>query len=112
MHYRIDCAVKTAMKEGAMSTTETQPQAAHSSKDVLVTRVESYTREEPIRAVSAAFGVGILLTLLPIGGIISLMGRVVFLLARPLLMVLGLVKLADEWESRKTRAGEDAAHQE
>ena len=95
-----------------MSTTETQTQAAHSSKDVLVTRVESYTREEPIRAVSAAFGVGILLTLLPIGGIISLAGRVVFLLARPLLMVLGLVKLADGWEARKTRAAGDAAHEE
>ena len=95
-----------------MSTTDTQPQAAHSSKDVLVTRVESYAREEPIRAISAAFGVGILLTMLPIGGIIGLMSRVVFLLARPLLMVLGLVKLDDEWESRKTRMGEEAAHQE
>lgn len=95
-----------------MSTTDKQPQATQTSKDVLVSRVESYTREEPIRAVSAAFGVGILLTLLPIGGIISLVGRVAFLLARPLLMVLGLLKLAEEWEARKgCRAEESVSHE-
>lgn len=100
------------MKEEAMSTPDTQPQTTPSSRDVLVTRVESYTREEPIRAVSAAFGVGILLTLLPIGGIISMVARIIFLLARPLLMILGLVKLADEWEARKARPSDEPAHEE
>lgn len=95
-----------------MSTPDTQLQTTPSSRDVLVTRVESYTRDEPIRAVSAAFGVGILLTLLPIGGIISMVARIIFLLARPLLMILGLVKLTDEWEARKGRPLEKPVHEE
>lgn len=68
--------------------------------ETLARQVESYTRDEPLKATSAAFGAGILLALLPIGGILSLLGRVFFLLARPILMILGVVKLVEHFDLR------------
>ena len=66
-----------------------------------VCQVETYAREEPLKAASAAFGAGILMALLPIGGILSLLGRIFFLLARPILMILGVVKLVEHFDSRR-----------
>jgi len=77
-----------------------------------VNRVETYTREEPVKALSAAFGVGILLTLLPIGALVAGITRLLFLVARPLLLILGLVKLNDEWQARRPRAGGEVAPEE
>ncbi len=91
---------------------EEQPQSEQSPRemDILVNRVETYTREEPVKSISAAFGVGILLTLLPLGGVIAGLSRIVFVIARPILMLLGLLKVADELNARRARAQAGESH--
>lgn len=76
------------------------PTASNASLDPLIASIENYTRKEPTKAVSAAFGAGLILTLLPVGGIV----RLLFLALRPLLLVLGFVKLYEEIESRRHQA--------
>jgi hypothetical protein len=71
----------------------------------IVAATEQYAREEPVRAVGAAFGSGLILTLLPIGAIVSGILRLAFALVRPLLIILGVVKLYE-------RLGENSADQE
>jgi len=95
-----------------MSTPEQPTPPQSPSREVLVNRVETYTREEPVKALSAAFGVGILLTLLPFGALVAGITRLLFLVARPLLLILGLVKLNDEWQARRPRAGGEVAPEE
>jgi hypothetical protein len=92
-----------------MSTPEQPNTPQPHPGDVFVNRVETYTREEPVKALSAAFGVGILITLLPIGALVSAIGRLVLLLARPLLIILGLVKIADTWAARSASVEEPPA---
>lgn len=58
-------------------------------------RAEAFTRDEPAKAVASAFGAGLLLTLLPIGAIVRMFAAVIFALARPVLLGLGLRKA---WE--------------
>jgi hypothetical protein len=78
----------------------TPPQGQPLGEDV-VKRVEAYVKEEPVKAASAAFGLGILLAFLPIGGVVTGVFRLLFLLARPLLMILGVVKIFEHWEDRQ-----------
>ena len=92
-----------------MSTPEQPTPPQQPSREVFVDRVEAYTRDEPVKALSAAFGVGILLTLLPIGSLVAAVTRLLFLVARPLLLILGLVKLNEEWQARRPRAGGEVA---
>ena len=70
----------------------------------MIASVEDYTRKEPTKAVSAAFGAGLILTLLPVGGIV----RLLFIALRPLLLVLGFIKLYEEIESRRRQAATPA----
>lgn len=63
------------------------------SLDRIVAATEKYAREEPVRAVSAAFGSGLILTLLPVGSIVSGILRLALALVRPFLIILGVVKL-------------------
>ena len=72
-------------------------------RDTVVNQVESYAREEPIKATSAAFGVGILLALLPLGSIVSGLLRLLFLVVRPVLLILGVVKVAEEIDFRRSQ---------
>lgn len=90
-----------------MKTPETTPPQEQPLHDQIVQRVESYAKEEPVKAASAAFGLGILLALLPVGGIVSGFFRLLFLLARPLLMILGVVKVFEHWDSRRPRTGDE-----
>jgi hypothetical protein len=92
-----------------MSTPEQPTSQPQPSRDILVNRVESYTREEPTKALSAAFGIGILLTLLPVGAILTGITRLLFLIARPVLLVLGIVKVADTWDAYKSRESKPPA---
>ena len=80
------------------------PPASNASLDPLIVSVENYTRKEPTKAVSAAFGAGLILTLLPVGGIV----RLLFIALRPLLLVLGFIKLYEEIESRRRQAATPA----
>lgn len=86
-----------------MSTPEQPTSPTPHPRDVFVNRVESYTREEPAKALSAAFGIGILLTLLPVGTLVSGVARLLFLVARPVLIILGLVKVAETWETYRVK---------
>ena len=96
-----------------MNTPDTTPSQGKPLRDHIVQRVEAYTKEEPVKAASAAFGLGILLALLPIGGLVAGVFRLLFLLARPLLMILGVVKVFEHWDTRQPQGeaerSEDAA---
>jgi hypothetical protein len=67
------------------------------------TRTEQYAREEPMQALGVAFLAGLLLTLLPVGSLIALILRLTLNLVRPLLVILGAVKLYEEISSRQKR---------
>jgi uncharacterized membrane protein YedE/YeeE len=90
-----------------MNTPDNTPSQGQPLRDPFVQRVEAYTKEEPVKAASAAFGLGILLAMLPIGGIVAGVCRLLFLLARPLLMILGVVKVFEHWDSRQPRGDEE-----
>lgn len=99
-----------------MNTPDNTPSQDPPLRDQIVQRVEAYTKEEPVKAASAAFGLGILLALLPIGGLVAGVFRLLFLLARPLLMILGVVKVFEHWDTRRPQGGaeqaEDAAQED
>ncbi len=87
-----------APKRGGMSTPETashsEPRVAPvSAPATFVEKAESFAREKPAEAMGAALGAGILLALLPVGAIVGALVRMAAMLVRPLLVVLGLVKL-------------------
>jgi hypothetical protein len=73
-----------------------QSSAPAPSVDRLVVATENFARQEPLRAVGAAFGSGLLLTLLPIGSIVSGILRLALALVRPFLIILGVVKLYEQ----------------
>jgi hypothetical protein len=80
--------------ENAETTAESHaPTAPAPSLERIVAATEKYAREEPGRAVSAAFGTGLILTLLPVGAIVSGVLRLALALVRPFLIILGVVKL-------------------
>lgn len=58
-------------------------------------QAEAFARREPVKAVASAVGAGFLLNLLPVRGILGALGAVAFVVARPTLLFLGLLKA---WE--------------
>jgi hypothetical protein len=92
------CVRPPKRKEEGMSTSDPSVSpAARNSLDPLVERVEVFARQKPAKAISAAFGTGLLLALLPIGSVVTGLLRLVLLLLRPVLLVLGLVRLYEEF---------------
>jgi hypothetical protein len=69
--------------------------------DDLTSCTEKFVREDPSKAVGIALFAGVLLTVLPVGRLISALVRLVLALARPLLLVLGAVKLYEEFQKKK-----------
>ena len=67
------------------------------------THAQDYVRTEPARAVGIAFIAGILLTILPVGRLVAAIVRLSFVLIRPLLLILGVVKLCEEFQKRNSR---------
>jgi hypothetical protein len=63
-------------------------------------RAQEFARNEPAQAVGLAFLAGLFLTLLPIGRIVSVLIRLAFALIRPALLILGAVKLCEEFDKR------------
>ena len=91
-----------------MSTPE--PSAANPSRnslDPLVERAEVFTREKPGKALSAAFGLGILMALLPVTSILTGLIRLALLLLRPVLVIFGLVRLYEEFGGRCCKRSEE-----
>jgi hypothetical protein len=68
--------------------------------DRMLDRADEYARREPMRAVVCAFGAGFLVNLLPIGSIVGALTGVAFMMARPFLLFLGLVKACELWKTR------------
>lgn len=58
-------------------------------------QADEYARQEPTKAVIAAFGAGFLINLLPLGAITGAATSTAFSLVRPALLFLGLIKAAD-----------------
>ncbi len=68
----------------------------------LSNNTEKFVREDPAKAIGIALFGGVLLTILPVGRLLGALVRLVLALARPLLLVLGAVKLYEEYQkSRK-----------
>ena len=64
---------------------------------------QNYVRTEPAKAVGIAFIAGVLLTILPVGRLVAALVRLSFVLIRPLLLILGVVKLCEELQKRNSR---------
>lgn len=61
---------------------------------------ERSVREEPLKTAGIAFVAGLFLTVLPVGRILGGLVRVGFALLRPALLILGVVKLVEEFDKR------------
>ena len=69
--------------------------------DDFTTHTEKLVREDPAKAVGIALFAGVLLTILPIGRVIGGLIRLAFALARPLLLVLGAVRVYEELQKKQ-----------
>ncbi len=63
-------------------------------------RAQNFARNEPAQAVGVAFLAGLVLTVLPVGRLVAVLVRLAFTLIRPVLLILGAVKLCEEFEKR------------
>ena len=68
--------------------------------DELRNRTEEYVREEPVKSVGIALAAGVFLTIFPVFSIFFGLIRVALSLLRPALLVLGGVKLYEEYQRR------------
>lgn len=82
------------------------------SSDRLLKRADDFARREPTKAVAAGFGLGFLLHLLPLGALVSIVISLLFALARPVLLLLGLLKAVDlaRAKSSSSRSEMDNRH--
>jgi hypothetical protein len=64
-------------------------------------RAQKFVREDPAKAVGFALLGGVLLTIFPVGRVLGALVRLAFALARPLLLVLGAVKLYEEFQKKQ-----------
>ncbi len=69
--------------------------------DDLSSSTEKFVREDPAKAIGLALFGGVLLTVLPVGRLLSALVRLAFALVRPLLLVLGAVKIYEECQKNK-----------
>jgi hypothetical protein len=60
--------------------------------------LEAKIRENPVEAVVLALLIGFLVCLLPVGRLIGALLRVAFLLLKPALLVLGIIKAAEYYQ--------------
>lgn len=61
----------------------------------LVEKAAAEVRRQPVKSLVWAFFVGIFLTIFPVGRILRLVTSIVFGLLRPVLLLLGLVKISE-----------------
>jgi hypothetical protein len=64
---------------------------------------EDCARREPLKCSAAAFFAGLLFAVLPVGTIVAALVRIGFALMRPLLLILGAMKVIEEVEKRQHR---------
>jgi len=58
-------------------------------------KIEDQVREDPLKAVLLAFVSGFLFCLLPVGKLLEVAVKVAFLLLKPALLVLGIIKILE-----------------
>ena len=63
-------------------------------------RAQDFARKEPAQAVGVAFLAGLVLTVLPVGRLFGVLVRLAFVLIRPVLLILGTVKMFEEFKKR------------
>ena len=62
---------------------------------------EKCAREQPLQCLSLAFVIGLVTSVLPVGRLASLLVQLAFSLLRPVLVVLGLMKVFEEVDKRR-----------
>jgi len=67
----------------------------------LVEKTAEEVRKQPVKSLVWAFFVGIFLTIFPVGRILGLLASIVFGLLRPVLLLLGLVKISEILSERR-----------
>ena len=77
-----------------------QPEAKKPVND-FVQKTAEEVRRQPVKSLVWAFFVGIFLTIFPIGKILSLVTSLVFGLLRPVLLLLGVVKISEVINERR-----------
>ena len=77
-----------------------QPEAKKPVND-FVQKTAEEVRRQPVKSLVWAFFVGIFLTVFPIGRILSLVTSLVFGLLRPVLLLLGVVKISEAINERR-----------
>jgi hypothetical protein len=58
-------------------------------------KIEDRVRQDPLKAVLLAFASGFLLCLLPIGRLLGVAAKLAFLLVKPALIILGIIKILE-----------------
>ena len=61
----------------------------------LVQKAADEVRKQPVKSLVWAFFVGIFLTIIPVGRMLRLVSSIVFGLLRPVLLLLGLMKVSE-----------------
>jgi hypothetical protein len=74
--------------------TASQPEAKKPVSD-FVQKTAEEVRKQPVKSLVWAFFVGIFLTIFPIGRILGLVTSIAFGLLRPVLLLLGLLKISE-----------------
>ena len=69
--------------------------------DALMEKTASEVCKQPVKSVVWAFFIGILLAAFPLGRIIGGLTSLAFSLLRPVLLLLGVVKVCEEIEQRR-----------
>jgi hypothetical protein len=68
-----------------------------------VQKTAEEVRRQPVKSLVWAFFVGIFLTIFPVGRLLRLVAGIVLALLRPVLLLLGAVKLCEEIEMRRKK---------
>jgi hypothetical protein len=58
-------------------------------------KIEDRVRQDPVKAVLLAFASGFLFSLLPLGKLLSVGAKLAFLLVKPALFILGIIKILE-----------------
>jgi hypothetical protein len=71
------------------------------NRPVIVQQAVAGVRREPMKATLSAFVVGLVLSVLPVGRIISIFVNLALMLLRPALMIFGAMKVWEEVDRRR-----------
>ena len=82
-------------------TESNQPAATKKPLRDLVEKTASGVQKRPVNSIVWAFFVGIFLTVVPVGRIVGAVVSLAVALIRPVLLLLGVVKLFEEVEQRR-----------